>query len=421
MNPREALAVFHWSVVSRGGRRPQIHDKSVVSMADVKGQGMVQGSRGSYKNGTLRRPGDIYEPAASSTGCAEHTQGYNSPPRVGTREGSLSTPQVAAMERTKRGEEPQHHTTTPNPTCTKQVRRRGCRGQRALLRHKNTRREQRGSNDHRVANGVANGTVGNEYFEQRSEKEQQQHIWGQQLYLAQHDAWCARQQTCELKELIRQQNEVLLKVAASMEKMVTLTERCGFITARQVRKEKAQVTTVVPPSPLPPPQQPKPPRAGQPPIKCPWIWGYTEEELEGMEVDLKAKLEEIMVVREQEHTGLRTWAKPPSVVAEDKKLREDLETNVKKAMEAMRQYNSCHSAASGAATRRRAECQAAVQTVEAYNESTKSEDAYVCYSFSETGSVTGYSHYYVNPGRFRRTELCRANSAWCDATGFLKG
>merc|ERR1712205_283956 len=113
--------------------------------------------------------------------------------------------------------------------------------------------------------------------------------------------------------------------------MATLTERCGFITARQVKKEKAPVTTVAPPSP-PPPQEPKPPRAGQPPIKCPWIWGYTKEELEAMEADLKVKLEEIMVVREQEHIGLRTWAKPPSVVAEDKKLRENLEINVKKAM-----------------------------------------------------------------------------------------
>ena len=38
------------------------------------------------------------------------------------------------------------------------------------------------------------------------------------------------------------------------------------------------------------------------------------------------------------------------------------------------------------------------------------QDRHVCYWFAEDGSVTGRSHNYVDPGRFRRADLSKVSN-----------
>ena len=143
--------------------------------------------------------------------------------------------------------------------------------------------------------------------------------WQQQLYSAQQDAFHARQQCNQLTTLIAQQNNILSRLAKSVETLCASVARSNFVNARKDsnrnigKPQKAR------------PQQPH---------------RHTAEEFAECEQLLQAKLSEIIDAREM-LLNLPEVASDPNGQdhCDFEQLKIDKDVIVKETMELMREYD----------------------------------------------------------------------------------
>jgi len=197
-------------------------------------------------------------------------------------------------------------------TSTNTRRARGCRGRQSQKR-RNERRAQHKHCDQSAATGARPGQANLEQ------------PWQQQVYNAQQDAYHARQQCSQLAMLIQQQNDILHRLAKSVEAFCSSAARNSFINARQSNKKHEQ-------------------RQGRKQPAVPHR--HTEQEFQECETLLRNKLQEIITARENMLKIPEVAVYPTGCGKEDSaqerfdKLTASLDKNVKDAMQQMRDFDA---------------------------------------------------------------------------------